>query len=91
VLLTEKGLNELADPENTPMTTLAPVSASGRVAWIVAWPNEGRLVASTESPLTTIVGELALAEALATTEATSAAAAGVTKRRNIRWRAAWVD
>jgi hypothetical protein len=50
-------------PENVPITTGEPVTASGRVAVTVVCPNEGKLVATTESPETTIVGDPALAAA----------------------------
>src|ERR1700751_234543 len=55
VVLAEKGVNGLAVPVTTPITTGAPVRASGRVTLIVAGPKDGRLVATTESPETTIV------------------------------------
>jgi hypothetical protein len=91
VMLTENGVNGLPPPENSPMTTGPPVSASGRVTSIVAWPNEGRLVASTESPVTAIVGELALAGAHTAADAMSAAAVGAIRRQMLLRRAARVD
>jgi hypothetical protein len=80
VVLTENGVNWFPAPENSPMTTGAPVSASERVASTVAVPNEGRLVASTLSPVIAIVGELAMAGADTAAEAMSAAAAGAIRR-----------
>jgi hypothetical protein len=79
VVLTENG-PEFAMPENRPMTTGPPVMASGRMASIVVWPNEGRFVASTASPLTATVGELARAVPDTVAEAMSATAAGVIRR-----------
>jgi hypothetical protein len=84
VVLTENGVNGFAVPDNSPITTGAPVSASGRVASIVAVPNEGRLVARTLSPVTAIVGPLAKAGAAATAEAMSVAAADAIRRVVLR-------
>jgi hypothetical protein len=63
MVFTENGVKELPIPENVPITTGEPVTASGRVAVTVVCPNEGKLVATTESPETTIVGDPALAAA----------------------------
>src|SRR5690242_12918398 len=90
VVLAEKGVNGLAVPVTTPITTGAPVRASRRVTLIVADPKDGRLVATTESPETTIVAPVPLegaGEACATAEAHSAptpvstAAVGAAHRR----------
>jgi hypothetical protein len=84
----ENGVNGFAVPENCPMTTGVPVTASARVAWIVAWPNEERLVPTTESPETTIVGPAALAGAAAAAAAINVTAAGATRRQIVRRRCA---
>jgi hypothetical protein len=63
MVFTENGVKELPVPENVPSTTGEPVMASGRVSVTVVRPNEGKLVATTESPETTIVGDPPLAAA----------------------------
>ena len=91
IVFAEKGVNGLPVPETRPMTTGVPVTASGRVTVIELDPNEGRLVATTESPETTIVGPppvdadgaaCAVAEAQSTPALVSTAAAGPIQRRS---------
>src|ERR1700761_5132312 len=55
MVLAENGVDDEPFPDSSPITTGLPVIASGRVTLIVVCPNDGRLVATTESPETTIV------------------------------------
>jgi hypothetical protein len=59
----------------------------------VVWPKEGRLLATTESPATTIVGELpaAIAGAQTVAAAMSATAAGAIRRQMVRRRGGRAD
>jgi hypothetical protein len=59
----------------------------------VVWPNEGRLLATTESPATTIVGELpaAIAGGQTVAAAMSATAAGPVRRQMDRRRGERAD
>ena len=100
VVFTENGVNGLPVPENVPITTGEPVRASGRVAVIVAGPNEDKLVATIESPETTIVGDPAFAAAGAlcatagaqtATEPSSARAGGASHLRSLPARGARWD
>jgi hypothetical protein len=65
------------------------------VARIVVGPKEGRLVASTESPLTTIVGPAlgpaARAGGLTVADAMSATAAGAIRGEKVRRRGGRAD
>ena len=93
VVLTENGVNGLALAEYCPITTGLPVTVSGRVAWTVAWPKDERLLATTESPLTTIVGELpaACAGELTAAAVMMAPAAGAIRLQIIRRRGVRAD